>query len=81
MKLIAVVMGAKTASGPNSSFGVASRLFTNAFANNFSQPAVKKGQVVGQAPVIDGRAKSVNATLVAIVPGAGRRSGELKLVR
>ncbi|HEV2722594.1 MAG TPA: D-alanyl-D-alanine carboxypeptidase family protein, partial [Thermoanaerobaculia bacterium] len=61
MKLIAVVMGAKTASGPNSSFGIASRLFTTGFANNFMQPAVKKGQVVGQVNVIDGRAKTVPA--------------------
>ena len=61
MKLIAVVMGAKTASGPNSSFGIASRLFTSAFANNFMQPAVKKGAVVGQVAVNDGRAKTVPA--------------------
>ena len=61
MKLIAVVMGAKTASGPNSSFGIASRLFTSAFANNFMQPVVKKGAVVGQVAVNDGRAKTVPA--------------------
>lgn len=61
MKLIAVVMGAKTASGPNSSFGIASRLFTTAFANNFMQPVVKKGAVVGQVAVNDGRAKTVPA--------------------
>ncbi len=61
MKLIAVVMGAKTASGPNGSFGIASRLFTSAFANNFMQPVVKKGAVVGQVAVSDGRAKTVPA--------------------
>jgi D-alanyl-D-alanine carboxypeptidase (penicillin-binding protein 5/6) len=61
MKLIAVVMGAKTASGPNSSFGIASRLFTTGFANNFMQPVVKKGAVVGQVAVNDGRAKTVPA--------------------
>jgi D-alanyl-D-alanine carboxypeptidase (penicillin-binding protein 5/6) len=61
MKLIAVVMGAKTASGPTSSFGIASRLFTSAFANNFMQPVVKKGAVVGQVAVNDGRAKTVPA--------------------
>lgn len=76
MKLIAVVMGAKTASGPNSSFGIASRLFTNAFANNFEQPVVKKGQVVGQAPVIDGREKTVNATAGGDVSALVKRGEE-----
>ena len=61
MTLIAVVMGAKTASGSNSSFGIASRLFTIGFTNNFMIPAVKKGAVVGQVPVEDGTSKTVPA--------------------
>ena len=76
MKLIAVVMGAKTASGPNSSFGIASRLFTTAFANNFMQPAIKKGTVVGQVNVIDGRAKTVPAVAAAEVDALVKRGEE-----
>jgi D-alanyl-D-alanine carboxypeptidase (penicillin-binding protein 5/6) len=76
MKLIAVVMGAKTASGPNSSFGVASRLFTTGFANNFMQPVIKKGAVVGQVAVIDGRAKTVPAVASADVSALVKRGEE-----
>ena len=76
MKLIAVVMGAKTASGPNSSFGIASRLFSSAFANNFMQPAVKKGAVVGQVAVNDGRAKTVPAVAGADVFALLKRGEE-----
>jgi D-alanyl-D-alanine carboxypeptidase (penicillin-binding protein 5/6) len=76
MKLIAVVMGAKTASGPNSSFGIASRLFTTAFANNFMQPAIKKGTVVGQVNVIDGRAKTVPAVAAAEIDALVKRGEE-----
>ncbi|HYU24445.1 MAG TPA: D-alanyl-D-alanine carboxypeptidase family protein [Thermoanaerobaculia bacterium] len=76
MKLIAVVMGAKTASGPNSSFGIASRLFTSAFANNFMQPVVKKGAVVGQVAVNDGRAKTVPAVAGADVFALLKRGEE-----
>ncbi len=76
MKLIAVVMGAKTASGPNSSFGIASRLFTSAFANNFMQPVVKKGAVVGQVAVNDGRAKTVPAVAGADIFALLKRGEE-----
>ena len=76
LKLIAVVMGAKTASGPNSSFGIASRLFTTAFANNFLQPAVKKGAVVGQVPVVDGRAKTVPAVASTDINALVKRGEE-----
>jgi len=76
MKLIAVVMGAKTASGPNSSFGIASRLFTTAFANNFMQPVVKKGAVVGQVTVNDGRAKSVPAVAGGDISALVKRGEE-----
>jgi len=76
MKLIGVVMGAKTSSGPNSSFGIVSRLFTTAFANNFMQPAVHRGQVVGQAPVTDGQAKTVNATAAGDISALVKRGEE-----
>jgi D-alanyl-D-alanine carboxypeptidase (penicillin-binding protein 5/6) len=61
MELVAVVMGAKASSGPNSSFGIASRLMSNAFSNWRLMPAVNPGATVGQAPVSDGREKSVPA--------------------
>ncbi|HKS24564.1 MAG TPA: D-alanyl-D-alanine carboxypeptidase family protein [Thermoanaerobaculia bacterium] len=76
MKLIAVVMGAKTSSGPNSSFGIASRLFTTGFANYFMQPAVKKGAVVGQVNVNDGRAKTVPAVAAADISALVKRGEE-----
>ena len=61
MELVCVVMGARTSSGPQSSFGIASRLMSQAFAQYVMQTAVKKGQVVGQAPVSNGGVKSVPA--------------------
>ena len=76
MKLIAVVMGAKTSSGPNSSFGIASRLFTTGFANYFMQPAVKKGAVVGQVAVTDGRAKTVPAVAAGDIGALVKRGEE-----
>jgi D-alanyl-D-alanine carboxypeptidase (penicillin-binding protein 5/6) len=69
-------MGAKTASGPNSSFGIMSRLFTTGFANNFMQPAVHRGQVVGSAPVTDGQAKTVNAVAAGDVSALVKRGEE-----
>lgn len=61
MQLIAVVMGARTGSGPTSSFGIASRLMSNAFANYNMATVVKKGAAIGQANVSDGRSKTVPA--------------------
>lgn len=61
MELVAVVMGARASFGPQSSFGIASRLFSQNFAQNLMQTAVRKGQVVGQAPVSNGAAKTVPA--------------------
>jgi serine-type D-Ala-D-Ala carboxypeptidase (penicillin-binding protein 5/6) len=61
MELICVVMGAKHASGPESSFGIASRLMSNTFADWRLMEAVKPGQTVGQTPVIDGQAGTVAA--------------------
>jgi len=76
MKLIAVVMGAKTASGSASSFALASRLFTTGFANYFQQPAVKKGAVVGQVAVSDGVSKTVNAVASQDVSALVKRGEE-----
>ncbi|HJQ39331.1 MAG TPA: D-alanyl-D-alanine carboxypeptidase family protein [Thermoanaerobaculia bacterium] len=59
MDLIAVVMGAKTSRGPDSSFEIAGRLMNQAFINYKMVTPVKQGVVVAQAPVSDGRAKTV----------------------
>jgi D-alanyl-D-alanine carboxypeptidase (penicillin-binding protein 5/6) len=67
MEVVAVVMGAKSGSGQESSFGIASRLMNNAFATWRLMPAIKPDTVVGQAPVIDGRVK----TVPAVAAGAG----------
>jgi D-alanyl-D-alanine carboxypeptidase (penicillin-binding protein 5/6) len=61
MELVCVVMGAKASSGPLSSFGIASRLMSNAFSNWRIMPAIAPGQVVGQALVTDGVTKTVPA--------------------
>ncbi len=61
MELICVVMGARAASGPQSSFGIASRLMSEAYSNWRLMTAVTPGQTVGQAPVTDGQAKTVAA--------------------
>ncbi len=59
MELVAVVMGARANHGPLSSFGIASRLMSEAFAQYRRIPVLKKGQGVGQATVRDGQAKTV----------------------
>jgi D-alanyl-D-alanine carboxypeptidase (penicillin-binding protein 5/6) len=61
MEVVAVVMGARAPSGPESSFGITARLFNEAFARWRQLVALKKGTVVGQAAVADGQAKTVNA--------------------
>jgi D-alanyl-D-alanine carboxypeptidase (penicillin-binding protein 5/6) len=61
MDVIAVVMGAKTPNGPNSSFGIAQRLMSNAFAQFSKVTVLKKGARVGQATVKDGADKTVAA--------------------
>lgn len=68
MELVAVVMGTKTSTGPQSSFGIASRLMSSAFANYIFQPVVKKGAAVGQATVTNGR----SATVPAVAAGDAR---------
>jgi D-alanyl-D-alanine carboxypeptidase (penicillin-binding protein 5/6) len=61
MEVIAVVMGARAPSGPQSSFGLAAHLFNDAFAHWRKLVPLKKGTVVGQVNVADGQAKTVNA--------------------
>jgi D-alanyl-D-alanine carboxypeptidase (penicillin-binding protein 5/6) len=72
MEVIAVVMGARAPSGAESSFGIAARLFNEAFAHWRQLVALKKGTVVGQAAVADGQAKTVNGVassdVSALVP-------------
>lgn len=80
MELVAVVLGAKFSHGPMSSFGVASRLFSEAFANYRVLTTVKKGTVVGQANVTKGRAKVVPAVAAADATALVKR-GEDKTVK
>lgn len=61
MELVAVVMGAKTSRGPESSFEIAARLMNQAFMNYKMLTPVKQGTVIAQASVEDGRTKSVPA--------------------
>lgn len=60
-EVVAVVMGAKPPRGPLSSFGIAGRLMNEAFIKYRMVTPVKKGAVVGQANVANGRAKTVDA--------------------
>jgi serine-type D-Ala-D-Ala carboxypeptidase (penicillin-binding protein 5/6) len=59
MELVAVVMGAKTSRGPESSFELAARLMNQAFMSYKMVTPVKQGAVVAQASVNDGRSASV----------------------
>ena len=61
MELVAVVMGARQNHGPLSSFGIASKLFSDTFANYNMATVLKKGATVGQAAVTDGTEKTVSA--------------------
>lgn len=59
LELVAVVMGAKTSRGPDSSFEIAARLMSRAFVEYRMVTPVKQGAVVAQAAVSDGAARSV----------------------
>jgi len=59
MELVAVVMGAKTSRGPDSSFEIAARLMNRAFTSYKMVTPVKQGAVVAQAQVKEGRASTV----------------------
>ena len=76
LELIAVVMGAKSSSGPQSSFGIASRLFSEAFAMYNMTTVVKKGATVGQATVVDGNSKTVPAVAAADAKALVKRGEE-----
>jgi len=76
MQLIAVVMGARAPFGPESSFGIAARLFNDAFAHWRQLVPLKKGAVVGQANVADGQAKTVNAVAASDVRTLVQRGQE-----
>jgi D-alanyl-D-alanine carboxypeptidase (penicillin-binding protein 5/6) len=76
MELIAVVMGARAAHGPQSSFGIASRLLSSAFAQYSTVTVLKKGTVVGQANVAEGAAKTVPAVASQDVKALVKRGEE-----
>jgi len=76
MELVAVVMGCRTSHGPQSSFGIASRLFSQAFAQYSMATVLKKGTTVGQAAVIDGAAKTVPAVAAQDVKALVKRGEE-----
>ena len=76
MELIAVVMGARQNKGPLSSFGIASKLFSNAFANYNITTVLKKGASVGQAAVTDGTEKNVGAVASADAKALVKRGQE-----
>lgn len=76
MEVIAVVMGARASAGPMSSFGIAQKLMSQAFAQYNTTTVVKKGAPVGQAPVQNGSAKSVTAVAAADVKALVKRGEE-----
>jgi D-alanyl-D-alanine carboxypeptidase (penicillin-binding protein 5/6) len=76
MELVCVVMGAKTSSGPQSSFAIASRLMSGAFAQYNMATVLKKGAQVGQVAVSDGNAKTVAAVAGADVRALVKRGEE-----
>jgi D-alanyl-D-alanine carboxypeptidase (penicillin-binding protein 5/6) len=76
MELVCVIMGAKTSSGPTSSFALASRLMSSAFAQYNMATVVKKGAQVGQVNVTDGNAKTVTAVAGADVRALLKRGEE-----
>jgi D-alanyl-D-alanine carboxypeptidase (penicillin-binding protein 5/6) len=75
-ELVAVVMGARAASGPESSFQIAARLFNDAFNHWRQVTPLKKGTVVGQVAVGDGQAKSVAAVAAGDVKTLVQRGQE-----
>jgi len=80
MELVCVVMGARSSTGPQSSFGIAARLMSQAFSQYNIATVLKKGSVVGQAPVTDGTAKTVAAVAAADAKALIKR-GEERNVR
>jgi len=79
MELVCVVMGARSSSGPNSSFGIAQRLMANAFAQYSMSPVLKKGAHVGDATVTDGASKTVSAVAGADAKALVKRGEEAQV--
>ncbi|HSP17605.1 MAG TPA: D-alanyl-D-alanine carboxypeptidase family protein [Thermoanaerobaculia bacterium] len=79
MELVCVVMGASRASGATSSFGIASKLMSQAFAQYSLATVVKKGSPVGQAPVKDGNTKAVAAVAAADAKALVKRGEERRV--
>lgn len=65
MEVIAVVTGAKTSRGSASSFDLAAKLMNQAFVNFRIVTPVKRGTVVGHAPVVKGAAEAVPVVAAA----------------
>lgn len=80
MDLVGVVMGSRTASGSMSSFAIMARLFNDAFLTYRMVTPLKKGAVVGEAAVNNGRTKTVQAIASRDV-GAMVKRGEEKNVK
>ncbi|MCU1230074.1 MAG: D-alanyl-D-alanine carboxypeptidase [Acidobacteria bacterium] len=76
MELVCVIMGAKTSSGPTSSFALASKLMSSAFAQYNMATVLKKGAQVGQVNVADGSAKTVAAVAATDVRALMKRGEE-----
>ena len=76
MELVAVVLGAKTSRGPDSSFEIAARLMNKAFLNYKMVTPVKQGAVVAQASVNHGRAKTVSVMALTDVKALVKRGEE-----
>jgi D-alanyl-D-alanine carboxypeptidase (penicillin-binding protein 5/6) len=76
MQLVCVVMGARSGSGPKSSFGIAAQLMNDAFIHWRQVTALKKGAVVGQVPVTKGAVNTVNAVAAADVKALMQRGQE-----
>ncbi len=76
LELICVVMGARSASGPNSSFGIAQRLLATSFAQYSISTVVKKGTKVGDASVVDGASKTVPAVAASDAKALVKRGEE-----
>ncbi|HUP46948.1 MAG TPA: hypothetical protein VM779_15685, partial [Thermoanaerobaculia bacterium] len=76
MELIVVVTGARSPSGAQSSFGIARRLFNEAFQGHRMVTPLKKGSPVGQAAVTDGSAETVQAVASQDVSALVKRGEE-----
>ena len=61
MDVVAVVTGARSSRGPESSFGLAASLMNDAFLDWSLAAPVKKGETVGQAAVVGGATRTVAA--------------------